>query len=82
MDQTLLIIQRLGQLLNLLRLFILKLNQFQYLTDASFNREKWNDKKSQILDYFNSQYVRRLHMNYVRHYILFKMFSCAFIVSN
>lgn len=52
-------------------------NLFPNSTDAAFNREEWSDKKSCIIDYFNS----RMHTKYVKHFIVFKVFSCAFIVS-
>lgn len=50
-------------------------------SDATFNQEKWNDKKNRIMDYFSSQYVDRLHTKYVRYFIVFKMISMVFIVS-
>lgn len=50
--------------------------------DTAFNREKWNDQKRKLVDYFNSQYVGRLHTRYVRHYLIAKVFSCAFMILN
>lgn len=37
---------------------------------------------SWIKDYFNSQYVDQLHANYVRCFILFNVFCCAFNILN
>lgn len=52
-----------------------KNHPFLCLTDATFMREKLNDKKK------CSQYVDRLHTKYVRCFILFNVLSGASIVS-
>ncbi|XP_031633594.1 innexin inx4-like [Contarinia nasturtii] len=50
--------------------------------DAIFKQDKWNMKKNILIDYFKSQYVDRMHMKYVQHFIILKMLSFAFILFN
>lgn len=55
--------------------------KFYCSTDITFAHEKWTSKKKCVIDFFNTEYIERLHIKYVRSFIASKIFGFAFIVS-
>ncbi|XP_055308741.1 innexin inx4-like isoform X2 [Sitodiplosis mosellana] len=50
--------------------------------DSTFKEETWNRKKKQIMAYFRSKYVDRLHMKYVQYFIALNILCSVLILLN
>lgn len=51
------------------------------LTDASFGKKSWEEKKNEVVNYFNGQFAGRAHMKYTSQFIACKVLSILSIVS-
>lgn len=56
-------------------------NNVIHSTDASFGRKNWEEKKNEVVNYFNGPFAGRVHLQYIGQYIGCKVLSIALIVS-